>query len=82
MLTDPDRTVVLMALAGVTARELAELVGWRSHSYLTRLLRGDAGTVGPAVAVRIAEVLGVGVDDLFVPVSSRIRGRGDKDAVA
>jgi hypothetical protein len=41
--------------------------GWKSHTYLLRLLAGTANTVEPEPAVKIATFLGVDVADLFVP---------------
>jgi transcriptional regulator with XRE-family HTH domain len=62
-----DRKVLakLMVLDGVTQRELAAAAGWTSHSYLGRLLRGEARGIEPEPARRIAERLGVRVADLF-----------------
>jgi transcriptional regulator with XRE-family HTH domain len=50
----------------VTHRELSQAAGWKSHSYLGRLLRGEVSTLEPEPAARIAAYLGVGVDDLFM----------------
>lgn len=63
-----DRKVLrkLMTIEGVSQRELATAAGWRSHSYLGRLLRGDVRSLESEPAVRIARRLGVGVDDLFL----------------
>ena len=69
-LTDRRRLAKLMAIQDVSQRELAEAAGWRSHSYLGRLMRGDVNTLGTDPAVRIALYLGVGVDDLFVARTS------------
>lgn len=65
---DPKKIKKLMVLAEpeISARKLAEEVGYASHSYITRILRGDIKTVTPDKAARIARCLGVGVDDLFV----------------
>lgn len=57
----------LMAIQGVSARSLARAAGWRSHSYMNRLLAGEVTTLEVEPAVRIARHLGVGVDDLFMP---------------
>lgn len=57
----------LMAIQGVSARQLARVAGWKSHSYMNRLLSGEVSTLEPEPAVRIARHLGVGVDDLFMP---------------
>lgn len=49
-----------------TRRELAALVGWKSHAYLNKLYKGDAKTLRPEPAVRMAKFLGERVDHLFV----------------
>lgn len=63
---DPKRIAKLMAIQDVSGRELAEQANWKSHTYLQRLLKGEAKNVEPEHAVRIAHYLGVGTDDLFV----------------
>lgn len=69
-LTDPKRLAKLMVIQGVSGRTLAENAGWKSHTYLQRLLKGEAKNVEPEHAVRIAYYLGVGTDDLFVARTS------------
>lgn len=66
-LIDRKRLAKLMAIQGVSARQLAKAAGWKSHSYMNRLLKGDVSSLEPEPAVRIARHLGVGVDDLFMP---------------
>lgn len=70
VLTDRKKLAKLMLIQGVSQRDLAKAAGWRSHSYLGRLLRGDATSLEPEPAVRIARYLGVGTDDLFMARSS------------
>jgi transcriptional regulator with XRE-family HTH domain len=65
-LIDRKRLAKLMAIQGVSARQLARAAGWRSHSYMNRLLAGDVTTLEVEPAVRIAKHLGVGTDDLFM----------------
>lgn len=57
----------LMAIQGVSARSLAKAAGWKSHSYMNRLLSGEVSTLEVEPAARIARHLGVGIDDLFMP---------------
>lgn len=64
---DPKRIRKLMVIKGISQRQLAAVLGWESHSYLGRILRGKIKSVQPDVAARIAEYLEVGMDDLFVP---------------
>lgn len=68
----------LMLIQDVSARGLAEAVGYKSHAYITRLLRGEISTMTPERATRIALFLGVGVDDLFVPEGSSGARHSDK----
>lgn len=72
-LIDRKRLAKLMAIQEVSQRDVAAAAGWRAHSYLGRLLRGEVDTLEPEPALRIANFLGVGVDDLFMPrISSEI----------
>jgi len=64
------RLLTLMVVQGKSQRDVAAAAGWRSHSYLGRILRGDVDTLDNDAAVRIAHYFGVGVDDLFVTRSS------------
>lgn len=57
----------LMAIQGISARGLAKAAGWKSHSYMNRLLSGEVNTLEVEPAARIARHLGVGIDDLFMP---------------
>jgi transcriptional regulator with XRE-family HTH domain len=66
LVKDPQKLVVLMALAGLSVRRLALLAGWKSHSYLARVLRGEVNTMRVEPAARIAHALGVDVDEIFV----------------
>ncbi len=75
ILQDRKRLAKLMVIQGVSARTLAEVAGWRSHTYLSRLLRGEANTLKSDPALRIAHHLGVGVDDLFLTRVSRPEGQ-------
>lgn len=73
---DRKRLARLMVVQGVSQRELATAAGWKAHSYLGRLLRGEAKTLEVEPAVRIAHYLQVGVDDLFV---SEVDGKTVRD---
>lgn len=68
----------LMAIQGVSARQLARAAGWRSHSYMNRLLAGEVNTLDVEPAVRIARFLGVGTDDLFMAKMSSDSGQSIK----
>lgn len=56
----------LMIVQDVSNRTLAKAAGWRSHSYMNRLVKGEVKTLEPEPALRIAKFLGVGVEDLFL----------------
>lgn len=56
----------LMVIQGVSNRQLARAAGWKSHSYMNRLVAGAEKNLKPEPALRIAKHLGVGVDDLFL----------------
>lgn len=63
---DRKQIAKLMAIQGVSNRGLAKAAGWRSHTYVNRILSGAVTTVTPERAARIARHLGVGTDDLFM----------------
>lgn len=56
----------LMIVQEVSNRRLAKAAGWKSHSYMNRLVSGQVKTLEPEPALRIAKFLGVGVEDLFL----------------
>ena len=66
ILKDRKLLAKLMAIQDISQRQLAIKAGWKSHSYLGRLLKGTVKTLEPEPALRIAKHLGVGVDDLFL----------------
>ena len=75
LLTDRKRLARLILIQEVSKREVARAAGWKSHSYLLRLLSGEARTVEPEHAVRIATYLGVDVSDLFTPKATSPAGQ-------
>lgn len=60
------RFAKLLLIQGVTHRELAKAVGWKSHGMICQLLSGDRAGVKPDKALGIAAYLGVDVSDLFL----------------
>jgi transcriptional regulator with XRE-family HTH domain len=66
ILRDRKKLLSVMIVQEVSQRELAKAAGWKSHSYLGRLLRGEANTLDPDAALRIAHKLGLPVNDLFL----------------
>jgi transcriptional regulator with XRE-family HTH domain len=79
-LRDPQVLARRMAFEGLSNRRLAELVGWRSHTYVGRLLRGKARSVTPESAERLAKVLGCRVEALFLPSGASDRVASDSEA--
>ena len=65
-LRDRDFLRELIDDSPYTRRELSTRIGWRSHGYLNKLLNGEAKTLKAEPAVRMAQLLGVRVDRLFV----------------
>lgn len=65
-LIDRKRLVRLMRIRKVSQRQLATAAGWKSHSYVGRLLRGEVKTLDADPALRIAFYLQSPVDDLFM----------------
>lgn len=63
---DRKKLARLMIVQDETHRSLSAAAGWKSHSYLGRLLRGEVKTLDTDAALRIAHKLRVPVDDLFV----------------
>jgi len=82
LLTDRKRLARLIAIQGVSKRNVAAAAGWKSHTYLLRLLSGEARTVEPEHAVKIATYLGVDVADLFMPKVSSGAGQIGKQGRA
>lgn len=78
VLKDRKQLAKLMVIQGVSGRQLAEVAGYKSHTYVQRLLKGEAKTLDPDPAVRIAAYFGVGIDDLFLGKVSTNAGRTDQ----
>lgn len=56
----------LIAIQELTLTDVANAAGWKAHSYVARLLSGEATTLKVEPATLIAKKLGVPVDELFV----------------
>jgi transcriptional regulator with XRE-family HTH domain len=69
----------LVAIQDISTRELARDAGWRSHSYLQRLIRGEVHTLRPDPAILIAQRLQVPVESLFLARTSTDRERLDQE---
>lgn len=55
-----------MRRKNMSNRELARQIGWKSHAYMNRIVNGEVDTMKTESALKIAFVLDLGVDDLFV----------------
>lgn len=64
-LKDPTLLASLMEAQGKSARYIAKAAGYKSHTYVQRLLRGQAKNLEPTPAARIAHDLGVPFNLLF-----------------
>ena len=62
---DRDLLVELMEERGVSQRQLAKIAGWKSHTYLQRLIREEVKTLSTDPALRIAYFFGIPVHRLF-----------------
>lgn len=79
LLKDRKRLARLIEIQEVSKRSVARAAGWKSHTYLLRLLSGQERTLEPEHAVKIATYLGVDVADLFTPkVSTDSAQRGNR----
>jgi transcriptional regulator with XRE-family HTH domain len=72
---DHRKLARLMLIQDVSQRDMATALGWKSHSYIGRIMRGTIRSVDPDAAVRIAHILGVAVDDLFITRASSLSGQ-------
>lgn len=75
VLKDRVQLAWLMKKRGATYRDVAKAAQWRSHGHVGHLISGRKRTVTPAAAIRISELLGVPVEDLFLPRASKNAGR-------
>lgn len=70
-LKDRELLIELMEEQSVSGRELSRFAGWKSHTYLQRLLKEDGPkTLEVDPAIRIAYRLGTPVHRLFRTRSS------------
>lgn len=82
LVRDHKKLARLLLIQDVSHRQLAKALGWKSHSYVGRLCRGEERSVTPDAALRIAHLLGVSVDDLFVIKVSTQSGRTGQENAA
>lgn len=63
LVRDHKKLARLLVIQEISHRQLASALGWRSHSYVGRLVRGEIRSLDPEAALRIAKILQVPVDD-------------------
>jgi transcriptional regulator with XRE-family HTH domain len=54
-----------------THRAIAQALGWKSHTMVGRIIRGEVKTVSTDAAIRWAFLYGVPVDFLFLTKASK-----------
>lgn len=67
LVKDADLLRRLLESKNLSARQVSRSMGWTSHSYLNRILAGKVRSVSPDAAVKIAYLLQVPLDLIFVP---------------
>ena len=77
---DHRKLARLAVIQEVTHRQIAEAIGWSSHSYVGRIMRGEVKSIDPEAAVRWAHLFGVAVDDLFLTRASKNPRQNDRSA--
>ncbi len=83
LIKDRKRLARLIEIQEVSKRAVARAAGWKSHTYLQRLLSGQATSCEPEHAVRIAAYLQVDLYDLFTPKMTSVAGRiGSQEKVS
>lgn len=82
LLRDHKKLASILVIQDVTHRDLARAAGYKSHSYIGRLLRGEVKSLDPEPALRIAKFLGLPVEDLFVIKVSSNPGRSGQKVAA
>lgn len=81
-LRDRKKLASILIIQGVTHRDLARAAGYKSHTYIGRLLSGKAKGLEAEPAIRIATFLGLPYDDLFVTEVSPQSGRSGQRKAA
>jgi len=81
LIRDHKKLARLLVIQEISHRQLADALGWRSHSYVGRMCRGKVRSIDPEAALRIAALLKTPVDDLFrIKVSSHTGPSGQETA--
>lgn len=76
------RLMTLMEIHELSGRDLAEIAGYKSHTHMARVLRGQYKVIGNEYALRLAAYFKVGLDDLFVVRVSSATEENDRSNAA
>lgn len=81
-LKDREFLLELMEEHKVSGRQLARLAGWKSHTYLQRLLRGEVDSLDTKPALLIAYHLKTPVHRLFRTKVSTVSAQNVRESDA
>lgn len=76
------RLKTLMEIHDLSGRDVAEIAGYKSHTYMARVLRGEYKVLGHEHALRLAAYFKVGLDDLYVVRVSSATEENDRSDAA
>lgn len=76
------RLRTLMEIHDLSGRDMAEIAGYKSHTHMARVLRGEYKVLGNEHALRLAAYFKVGLDDLFVVRVSSEAGENERSDAA
>lgn len=76
------RLRTLMEIHDLSGRDVAEIAGYKSHTHMARVLRGQYKVLGNEHALRLAAYFKVGLDDLFVVRVSSEAGENERSDAA
>lgn len=82
LIRDHRKLARLLVIQEISHRQLAAALGWKSHSYVGRMVRGEIRTLDPDAALRIAKILQTPVDDLFIIKVSTDAGQSGQENAA
>lgn len=82
LIRDHKKLARLLVIQEISHRQLADVLGWKSHSYVGRIVRGKVRSLDADTALRIAKLLKTPVDDLFVIKVSSETGQNGQDNAA
>jgi transcriptional regulator with XRE-family HTH domain len=75
LVKEPRLLAKAIKVRRVSERSVARAAGYSSHSYIQRLLAGEARSCTPEAAEKISTYLGLPMERLFVPRKSSDDGQ-------